>query len=114
MLQWHQLEIDRLHSRPYHPILLQGCPICTLQLLLRIGAFHVRHAAEEEEQIRRSEDRLVDQNAGSDSRVGTLEVDVLLEELVPESRAGTEDRFGRVSAWFVQFMTRPWVQLPPP
>jgi len=95
MLQWHQLEIDRLHSRPHHPVLLQSRPICTLQLLFRIGALHVRHAAEEEEQIRRGEDSLVDQNPGGNRRIGAFEVDVLLEESVPQSRAGAKDRFGK-------------------
>ena len=78
MFQRHQLEIDRLHPRPNHPILSQRRRIRTLQLILRTTALHNRHTAQKQKQIRRREDALIGQDAGSDGGVGVLEVDVLL------------------------------------
>lgn len=102
MLQRHQLEVDRLDSRPHHPILLQRRLICTVQLILRIAPLHVGHATQEEKQIRRSEDSLVDQDASCDRAIDGLEVDAPLEKPVPKSRTGPEHRFNQLSALCLQ------------
>ena len=91
MLQWHELEINSLYSRPNHPILLQCIPVCTVKLILWIRALHVCHATQEEEEICGGEDGLIHKDTGSDSCIFGFQGDALLEESVPKGCAGAED-----------------------
>lgn len=91
MLQRHQLKVDSLHERPQHPILLQRRPIRTIQLILRTRPLHDGHTAQKTEQICRSENRLISQNAGGDGSVFAAEIDSLLEEFEPRCCGRTKD-----------------------
>ena len=114
MLQRHQLEIDRLHGRPNHPILLQRRPICALQLFLGIGSLHVRHTTQKEKQISRSEDGLIDQDPGGDGSIDALKHDILLKEPKPQCCARAEDRFEQASVQSLHIKDRLWEEAPPP
>lgn len=72
MLQRHKLEINSLHRRPHHPILLQGLHIRAFQLLFRIAPFHDGHTAQEAEHVRSGEDTLVCKDTGGNGQVGPV------------------------------------------
>ena len=91
MVQRNKLEVDCLDERPYHPVLLDRSRVCTLHLLLRAATLHDSHAAKEAEQVCRGEDKLVGSNAGKDLEILVLQDDLVLEELEPCCRSGTED-----------------------
>lgn len=91
MLQRHQLEIDRLHPRPHHPILLQHSRICAHQLIPGTRPLHDGHAAQEHEEVRWREDDLVGENARCDGGVGVLEDDFVLQKLEPGCCDGAKD-----------------------
>ena len=91
MLQRHQLEIDSLHPRPHHPVLLQRRRIRALQLIPRTRPLHDRHTAQKNEEVRRREHDLISQHARRDSRVRILEHDLVLQELEPGGCDRAED-----------------------
>ena len=92
MLQRHELEIDRLYSRPQQPIALQCPPVRAFDLFFWIGSLHDSHAAEEAEDIRACEDRLVGQDTSRDGEVGSIgEVDPARQEAEPGRCGGAED-----------------------
>lgn len=103
MHQRHEPEINRLHKRPNHPILLQRLPVRPPQLLLRVRPLHERHGREEAEEVRGGEDGLVRQDARGDGEVGGGgEVDAAGEEGEPGCGCGAEDGCaGTVSALLV-------------
>ena len=93
MLQWYQFEVDRLHRWPHHPVLFQRRTVCALQFLLWISPLQVSHTTQETKEIRRREDCLVDQHPSGDGRIGTFQVDVLLQKPEPQSCTGAEDSY---------------------
>ena len=95
MVKRDQFEVDSLHKWPNHPILLQGSPVCSFQLLLWAGAFHDSHATEEDEEIGASEDSLVGSNAGEDLDVLVSEDNLVLEEFEPGCSRRTENSYTR-------------------
>jgi hypothetical protein len=91
MMQWHQFEIDRLHKRPHHPILLQCRSICTLQFIFRARPLHNRHTTQENEKIRARENDLICPNPCENFEVLVLENDFVLEEFEPGRGCWPED-----------------------
>jgi hypothetical protein len=92
-MQRHQLEVDGLHERPDHPVLLERGRVCAFQLVLRAGALHDGHAAEEDKQVGAGKDGLVASHAGNNLEVLVLEDDLVLQELEPGRSGGTEDGY---------------------
>ena len=80
MLEWHELEVDRLHRRPQHPVSLQAIDVVLLQLLLRIAAFKDGHRGKEERHIACSKDGLVGKDARGDRDILVLQLDLVLQE----------------------------------
>lgn len=92
VVEWHELEVRQLHSRPDHPILLQRHGVCLVELVLGALALHQSHGGQEEKQVARGEETLIGSNAGDDSEVrGVGDIDALLQEAEPLGGRGTED-----------------------
>ena len=91
MMQWHQFEIDSLHSRPKHPIFLQRRPVRSIELILGACSLHDRHTAEKAKQIGRGEHGLIGQDPRGDGSVGVCQVDPILEELEPRRGCRAEN-----------------------
>lgn len=96
MVQRHKLEVDRLNKRPNHPVLLQRIRIRALQLFLRVATLHDRHTAQENKEVRASEDSLVCSDAGEDLQVLVLEHDFVLEEFKPGRCCRAEDSWFKI------------------
>lgn len=91
MLQRHQLEIDSLHPRPHHPILLQRRRIRARQLIPGTRPLHDRHTAQKNEEVRRGEEDLIGENARRTGGVGILKDNLVLQELEPSCCDGAKD-----------------------
>lgn len=92
MLKWHELEVDELHSRPNHPVLLESHGVGLVELVLWAGALHDSHGGEEEKQVTRGEQALIGGDASDDGEVGRVgDHDALLQEAEPLGGSGTED-----------------------
>lgn len=83
VLQRQEGEVDELHSRPDHPVGLEGRPPGGLELLLGAVALHGGHTAEEDTDHDGRETKLVAGDAadGGETRVGG--VDATGEEVEP-------------------------------
>lgn len=91
MVERHQLEVDALNERPYHPVRLQCRPVALIQFILRTRALHDSHTAEEDEQIGAGKDCLVACHPGDDLGILVLQHHFVLQEFEPGRGSGTED-----------------------
>jgi hypothetical protein len=92
MVEWNNTKVCHLYPRPHHPILYQCSVVRRVNLVLYpdlcgqrslvTNALEVRHRAEEQAQVDRCENKLIETDSGGDSGSFAREVDTL-EEAVP-------------------------------
>lgn len=82
-MQWYELEIDRLHCWPEHPIGSQSRKIALSELLLGANPFHDRHSGQKETEMGGGKDGLIGQYSSGDGHVLILKVDPVLQEFIP-------------------------------
>lgn len=91
MLKRNKLEVHTLDPGPDHVVRLETGPVALRQLVLGISTFHDSHAGQEETHIDWSEDELIGGDTSGDGSVGTLQVDVTLENAIPLGGSRAED-----------------------